>query len=281
MSERGRVAGVSDHELLSQATALATDLVTLGSLLADEPMVWFQRSAEISTGFTHTYQVPAVLPPDRHPVEPRPYFDEPQKLLRTAVPALRHWRARGLNLDRTIGFLTDARHASPATLPQRFASAFLALEMLTSFDAQDSDTEFALGRGSFDETVVPAVKAAIRESLPEDPRTRDLLYQKLRDLNRTAFSTRLTALLKRHEVRWDDLYPDGHDLAKPAFIGMRDRLFHAGDGPSDERLEFELLRIRVIVIRVLFRMLGWSGDVSYPPDGGQSWLRSYWGEELP
>ena len=64
-------------------------------------------------------------------------------------------------------------------------------------------------------------------------------------------------------------------------IEMRDRLFHAGDGPSDERLEYETLRIRTLVVRLLFRMLGWSGDVPYPPNAGLSWLRRYWGHDLP
>jgi len=82
-----------------------------------------------------------------------------------------------------------------------------------------------------------------------------------------------------YNVEWKDLYPDHHTLRKPAFIDIRNELFHTGSRLSVARLHAETLRIRALATKLLLRLLNWTGDIFYPPDHRYMYLRTRWGDE--
>ena len=229
---------IEDDGFVAEATALADDILVLASFLSDAPITWFLRRTRLPNTVVerHVSRVNWSEPPESD----RDAVDDQRAFLRQALPRLRYWRVEGLDMTRPIGYLLSASEASGAGIAQRFASAFLALENLVTFHAMWTAREFTIAKEQFKADIMAPLKDKIRELLPGDEakESRNLLHQKLNDLNRPAFLTRLHWLLDHYNVRWSDLYPDNHNLTKPAFIDIRDQLFHSGSGANEDRLEY-------------------------------------------
>ena len=82
-----------------------------------------------------------------------------------------------------------------------------------------------------------------------------------------------------YDVKWKDLYPDHHTLRKPEFIEIRNKLFHTGSQLSLDRLQVETLRVGALAVKLLMRLLNWTGEIFYPPDHRYMYLRTRWGDE--
>jgi hypothetical protein len=270
-------ADVDEQRWLAETTETVDDLLVLMSLLSDAWVGWyerhFQKAEELSTRRRAIRWTPREDATNRHlPV------DDPRQFLIVALPTLRSWRQRGFDLSRPLEYLINASEHAEGSQIQKFASAYLALENLLGIFLEKERRVLSLDQQTFANELEPKIKACIK-SVVLDRETRRLLYEKLRDINRPAFSTTLDDCLKANDVLWHDLYPDNHTLKRPDFIAIRNELFHTGSRTSKARLVLETLRVRSVAYRLLLRYLGWKKDVEWPPDHRHSYLRGLWGDE--
>ena len=250
---------------IPDATLLAQDILLLMSLLSQQWIHFFERSA-VTRGLRSRLRRGNLVIHEAREID---HQNNPagrnhtREFLSSCLPALRSLREGGVDLRDPISFLIIAASGG-GTSTEQFASAFQSLESLKSLNVTSLGGGSILPADSFRE--LEAELHSVISSRVPDKQTRARLYAKLRDLNRPAFSELLKGMLAHYHVQWHDLYPPGVDLTKPPLIAVRDNLFHAGQQPSNERLVLETERVRGLATRVILRMLGWH-DIANTPVG--------------
>ena len=140
--------------------------------------------------------------------------------LAKAVQALRDRRKEKFDLSIPLGNWITARTEPPE---QKFILYFLAFEKLKDMYAKNNEKEtekYKYNNGGY--RLWPV----------------------------------LEILLNKHDVEWKNLYPSDKAGSRPAFIDLRNVLFHSAETICDEVLYYETERTRILLKRLIVKLLG-------------------------
>ena len=90
---------------------------------------------------------------------------EPREFFRAALPALRAWRTKDVDIGRPIEYLLAAAEHAKGTAAQKFASAYLALENIVSIHAENTGMQLSIGEQRFQQELEPKLRACIKTTL--------------------------------------------------------------------------------------------------------------------
>lgn len=253
--------------LLQRATTVADDILLLMSFAARRWCTWyavfFSSKGERRTQLRRAREC-STIEPDWNDTLIEP--ERSSSFLRTAISEFSKSRAKGCDLYMPLVYYISGAEAKH--MEEQFTTFFLALERINDqFRRSQGVLDHILSNKEFD-LLVKGVKQKIRVTVPS-PENRKLMYEKIRELNRPAFSSVLTSLLAGNRVDWQDLYPLGRAFT---IVKTRDSLFHTSGNPDFDSFSLELIRLQSLVERLLLLMLGWRDFSRSPSDPIKKWL---------
>ena len=210
----------SDDEFQSLAIEIVNDILLVSSMVAGRWIDWF--SWEFYSSDKHVYHVRSLerdyADEIRHDCGERGKFLK--GFLAKAVQALRDRRKEKFDLSIPLGNWITARTEPPE---QKFILYFLAFEKLKDMYAKNNEKEtekYKYNNGGY--RLWPV----------------------------------LEILLNKHDVEWKNLYPSDKAGSRPAFIDLRNVLFHSAETICDEVLYYETERTRILLKRLIVKLLG-------------------------
>jgi hypothetical protein len=147
-----------------------------------------------------------------------------------------------------------------STIESEYLRYYSALENLINAHRKLADISFILDEQSwikFEKHLKASIKSY--DILSNSPKKRNLIYQKLKELNRVSFNTAFNSFLEEYTVEIGDLCP----LEKLSAI--RNRIVH-GEVLDSEKLDlivFALYHLQWTVERCLLRFLDWEIERSH------------------
>jgi hypothetical protein len=254
------------ERFVSGASEVIDDVLTLMSLLHRGRLQWHERHLHSNEHWIRTNRHFVNRSPrgeerdyDEHPIVK---IDRIYEFLQTGRTGLRRWRDQGDPLELAMAYRVSSDRHGAATITQRFTSLFLSLESLTGIHAKRRKLRQIVKSSVFDNLIKPVLRNALVGLKEVTETQRQMVEQKLIELNRPNFRDVLEHLASEYGVTWKDLYPSGDPPDKAAdFVAVRNKLFHGAQAVSDHRLLAEINRLQLFLDRLFLRMLGWE-DIS-------------------
>ena len=259
---------LSDDELLVSGRELVDDLSLLISFATRRWTSWIRylyASGEKSQSYMRqTRQCSKQDVDDRITLL---YPSQVSVFVSRALPKMRELRRAGTNMFMPILYYVSACEA--IYTEERFAFLFLCLEKLKDSYASASGLSTILRADDIEyENLENAVRNAIKDNVTCSQH-REMIYKKIRELNRPSMKTVLQSMFENYSTSWDDLYPDG--TAK-SLIQTRDALFHSSKDIDVDLLDKETHRLRSLVERIMLAMLSYRSFSRSPEEHVRRWL---------
>jgi hypothetical protein len=149
-------------------------------------------------------------------------------------------------------------------LETSFATAFTALEALTSGVARDSHKDRSLTDKTF-RALSTRLKKEIARFIAEEELSEEVkesIVRKLPELQRQPIIAQIVAMLSQYGVHWSDLWPNETEVSsglRQAF-SRRNAFFHGGKFPAAGQAFVDAQRLCVLTERALYSILDGSSD---------------------
>lgn len=265
-------AQLSNDDFLKQAKSVVKDLISVASFLSQRRIVWYRY--EYFGPDAHISHIRKTSKAGDNDLSNSDYAIQGdfREYIKTAYTHLNSLREKGIDLFLPIIEYVSASEAE--YLEDKFISYFIVLEKLKDMHACQRNQQYNLPEKKFRKIIRRSLRSSLEKVALENqvsPEAISKMIEKLPDLNRPPFRAVLDDLMAAYFVEWKDLYPEGEKLS---FINTRDKLFHSSKEVDIETLSKEMVRLKSLVERLIFRMLGWRHDINAPLYQEKKWLTS-------
>lgn len=233
-------------------------LCLLVSFLSKRHVRCFSRTFVSTTRLTEIYS--SISPGRRDAPQWEDVILAPAEIQSFIQNAFERYDEQSRNgIDIRLPILAYIHAQNAQFVDYEFLSLFRSLEMLV--DALDSSKQ---AKPLVSKEDLLQLKKVLRTELKRMNKTkndRKAIYEKLPELQRPNFLTRVTSHLEHALVDLEDI---GGFRGIEKTIQIRNLLIHSAQEPCMDEIANEISRLETIVERLILRLLGWAGRTHTP-----------------